>query len=51
MSSAATTTSPAQRHLGEIVEHTDIVLAFGGMALKNSVVAGGGISRTSSAAT
>jgi biotin/methionine sulfoxide reductase len=29
----------------QIVEHTDIVIAFGGMALKNSMVASGGISR------
>jgi biotin/methionine sulfoxide reductase len=29
----------------QIVAHTDLVLAFGGMALKNSMVAGGGISR------
>jgi biotin/methionine sulfoxide reductase len=29
----------------QIVEHTDTVLAFGGMALKNSRVASGGISR------
>ena len=29
----------------DIVAHTDIVLAFGGMALKNSRVASGGISR------
>jgi biotin/methionine sulfoxide reductase len=29
----------------QIEQHTDIVLAFGGMALKNSRVAGGGISR------
>jgi biotin/methionine sulfoxide reductase len=29
----------------QIAEHTDIVLAFGGMALKNSAVASGGISR------
>ncbi|SEL64828.1 biotin/methionine sulfoxide reductase [Variovorax sp. YR750] len=29
----------------QIVEHTDVVLAFGGMALKNSRVASGGISR------
>jgi biotin/methionine sulfoxide reductase len=29
----------------EIVDHTDIVLAFGGMATKNSRVASGGISR------
>jgi biotin/methionine sulfoxide reductase len=29
----------------QIVAHTDIVIAFGGMALKNSMVAGGGISR------
>ena len=29
----------------EIVEHTDIVLAFGGMATKNSRVASGGISQ------
>ncbi|WP_342358769.1 molybdopterin guanine dinucleotide-containing S/N-oxide reductase [Terrarubrum flagellatum] len=28
----------------QIVEHSDIVLAFGGMALKNSMVAGGSIS-------
>src|ERR1700756_3817663 len=29
----------------QIAEHTDIVLAFGGMALKNSAVASGGLSR------
>jgi biotin/methionine sulfoxide reductase len=29
----------------QIEQHTDIVVAFGGMALKNSRVAGGGISR------
>jgi biotin/methionine sulfoxide reductase len=29
----------------QIVEHTEVVLAFGGMALKNSAIAGGGISR------
>ncbi|ANN77902.1 molybdopterin guanine dinucleotide-containing S/N-oxide reductase [Bordetella flabilis] len=29
----------------QIVEHTDVVLSFGGMALKNSRVASGGISR------
>ena len=29
----------------QIVAHTNIVIAFGGMALKNSMVAGGGISR------
>ena len=29
----------------QVAEHTDIVLAFGGMALKNSHVASGGISR------
>ena len=29
----------------QIVEHTDVVLAFGGLALKNSRVASGGISR------
>ena len=29
----------------QIVAHTDIVLAFGGMALKNSAVASGGVSR------
>ncbi|QCK85662.1 Asp-tRNA(Asn)/Glu-tRNA(Gln) amidotransferase GatCAB subunit C [Phreatobacter aquaticus] len=29
----------------QIAEHTDIVLAFGGMALKNSMVAGGSISQ------
>lgn len=29
----------------QIVEHTEVVLAFGGMALKNSRVASGGISR------
>lgn len=29
----------------QIVEHTDVVLAFGGMALKNTRVASGGISR------
>ncbi len=29
----------------QLAEHTDIVLAFGGMALKNAMVAGGGISR------
>jgi biotin/methionine sulfoxide reductase len=30
---------------GQIAEHTEIVVAFGGMALKNSMVAGGSISR------
>jgi biotin/methionine sulfoxide reductase len=30
---------------GEVVDHTDIVVAFGGMNTKNSRVAGGGISR------
>jgi biotin/methionine sulfoxide reductase len=29
----------------QIVEHTDVVLAFGGMALKNTAVASGGLSR------
>jgi biotin/methionine sulfoxide reductase len=29
----------------QIAEHSDIVLAFGGMALKNSMVAGGSVSR------
>jgi biotin/methionine sulfoxide reductase len=29
----------------QIVAHTDVVVAFGGMALKNSMIAGGGISR------
>lgn len=29
----------------QIVDHSEIVLAFGGMALKNSMVAGGGLSR------
>ncbi|KRD95872.1 biotin transporter BioY [Bosea sp. Root381] len=29
----------------QIAEHTDIVLAFGGMALKNSMVAGGSVSK------
>ncbi|ROZ76714.1 Asp-tRNA(Asn)/Glu-tRNA(Gln) amidotransferase GatCAB subunit C [Ramlibacter sp. WS9] len=29
----------------QVVDHTDVVLAFGGMALKNSRVAGGGVSR------
>ncbi len=29
----------------QIVEHTDIVVAFGGMAAKNSMVAGGNVSR------
>ncbi|MDQ1077824.1 molybdopterin guanine dinucleotide-containing S/N-oxide reductase [Pseudoroseomonas cervicalis] len=29
----------------QIAEHSDVVLAFGGMALKNSMVAGGGISQ------
>jgi len=29
----------------QIVEHTDVVLAFGGMALRNSRVASGGVSR------
>jgi len=28
-----------------VAEHTDIVVAFGGMALKNSMVAGGSISQ------
>ncbi len=30
----------------QIAEHSDVVLAFGGMALKNSMVAGGSISET-----
>jgi biotin/methionine sulfoxide reductase len=36
-----------RRNIGwdEVVEHTDIVLAFGGMNTKNARVAGGGISR------
>ena len=29
----------------QVAEHSDIVLAFGGMALKNSMIAGGGISQ------
>jgi biotin/methionine sulfoxide reductase len=29
----------------QVAEHTDIVVAFGGMALKNSMVAGGSVSR------
>jgi biotin/methionine sulfoxide reductase len=29
----------------QVAEHTDVVLAFGGMALKNSMVAGGSISQ------
>ena len=29
----------------QIAEHTEVVLAFGGMALKNSMVAGGGVSQ------
>ncbi len=29
----------------QIVEHSDVVLAFGGMALKNSAVGGGGVSQ------
>ncbi len=29
----------------QVVDHTDVVLAFGGMALKNSRVASGGVSR------
>ena len=29
----------------QIVEHSEVVLAFGGMALKNSRVASGGVSR------
>jgi biotin/methionine sulfoxide reductase len=29
----------------QVAEHSELVLAFGGMALKNSMVAGGGISR------
>ena len=29
----------------QIAEHSEVVLAFGGMALKNSMVAGGGISQ------
>ena len=29
----------------QVAEHSDVVLAFGGMALKNSMVAGGGVSR------
>jgi biotin/methionine sulfoxide reductase len=37
----------ATRHVtwDQIVTHTDIILAFGGMALKNSMVASGGVSR------
>jgi biotin/methionine sulfoxide reductase len=37
----------ATRHVtwDQIVAHTDVVLAFGGMALKNSMVASGGVSR------
>src|SRR5690606_31321833 len=37
----------SRRNVGwdDIAEHTDIVLAFGGMALKNSAVASGGVSR------
>ncbi|MEG1679356.1 MAG: molybdopterin-dependent oxidoreductase, partial [Stenotrophomonas sp.] len=31
--------------LEQLAEHTDVVLAFGGMALKNSRVASGGVSR------
>ncbi|MDB5653431.1 MAG: biotin transporter BioY [Tardiphaga sp.] len=36
-----------RRNIGwdEIVEHTDIIVAFGGMNVKNSRVAGGGISK------
>ena len=30
---------------GWVVEHTDLIIAFGGMAVKNSNVAAGGISR------
>ena len=29
----------------QVAEHTDVVITFGGMALKNSMVAGGGVSR------
>lgn len=29
----------------QVVDHTEVVIAFGGMALKNSMVAGGGVSR------
>ena len=29
----------------QVAEHSEIVMAFGGMALKNSMVAGGGVSR------
>ena len=29
----------------QVAEHSEVVLAFGGMALKNSMVAGGGISK------
>ncbi len=29
----------------QVIAHTDVVIAFGGMALKNSMVAGGGVSR------
>ncbi|MGD9945383.1 MAG: molybdopterin guanine dinucleotide-containing S/N-oxide reductase [Burkholderiaceae bacterium] len=37
----------AQRNVSweQVVEHSEVVLAFGGMALKNSQVASGGISR------
>ena len=41
MKTSPGTTSPGNRSR----DHTDIVLAFGGMALKNSMVAGGGISK------
>ena len=34
-----------ERVIVSAAEHTDTVLAFGGMALKNSMVAGGGISQ------
>jgi biotin/methionine sulfoxide reductase len=39
---------PVTRHSitwEQVVEHTELVLAFGGMAVKNSAVAGGGVSR------
>ncbi len=39
---------PVTRHSvtwEQVVRHTDLVLAFGGMAVKNSAVAGGGVSK------
>ena len=45
--SSATTSDLTKRNVSweQIAEHSEIVLAFGGMALKNSMVAGGGISQ------